>query len=562
MKKLLNRECIGVMPLLFGASLVCIGLFHEYLACVASVCLLVYLAVLIRRQGALHIKKNLTGLFLLLLVAGYLLSCLWAVDIGMAFIGFLKFLPVLLFWLALIQKPGSTETLLSILPPLATAMTVVSIVGMNLPFSAFFFSVAGRLAGFFQYPNTFAALLLIAELMVVMRDTHSWRDYVYFAVLVGGILYTGSRAVFLLALVANVVAIFFSKDKRFRWSVLITAAAVAVAGVAYMLLSGNTALMDRLLSISFTESTFVGRLLYYQDALPTIAQRPFGLGYLGYLYLQRGFQTGVYSVRCIHNDFLQVLLDVGWIPFVAMVSAVIATLKSKRVTKQKKLLLVVLALHSAFDFDLQYIAMFFLFVLLLDPERGEDVKLSLSRRRAMAMSTCIVAAVGCLYMGVTLAFARFGLAEVSYHMYPANTENACKLLSKAEDIKDANVIADEILARNKYVVEAYKVKARGAYAAGDFGALMKIKRQAIQLAPFEYKEYEEYAHMLVRGIALYSQSKDKYSVEACRQELVWIRRELQSLPSRQSALGKLIDDQPTTQLPQEIDQHIAGMTSR
>lgn len=550
-----------VLTLFFGASLMGVGLFHEYLACLSSVFLLVYLAVVLYRRGALHIRKNLTGLFLLLLVAGYGVSCLWAVDAGMAFIGFLKFLPVLLFWVAVLQQPHGTEQMMRLLPPLAAVMTVVAAVGMQIPPIAAHFSVAGRLAGFFQYPNTFAALLLVAELMVIMRDEHRVWDYAYVAVLLFGILYSGSRTVFLLAVPANAAALFIGKDKRFRRvSLIVVAALVAAVGV-YMLLSRDTSLLDRLMSISFRESTFVGRLLYYRDALPVILRHPFGMGYMGYFYTQTAFQTGVYSVRYIHNEFLQVMLDVGWIPFAAMAAAVIATFVSKRVSIKKKLLLAVLVLHSCLDFDLQFIGVFFLFVLLLDSESGDERVLSLCGRRAIAVGVSGVLALGCLYMGVAQALPRVGAVEAAYRMYPAGTQSALTMLSETERIEEALPIADGILQRNDHVVAAHAVRARYAYSQGDFKTLIETKHRIAELAPFAYEEYEEYALMLVNGIALYSQAGDRQSVTVCQQELVWIQRQLNAQKTRLSELGALVADQPTTRLPDEIDRYIQEVRS-
>lgn len=59
----------------------------------------------------------------------------------------------------------------------------------------------------------------------------------------------------------------------------------------------NIAFLERFYVFSIKESTFVGRLLYYYDALPVIRKNPFGLGYMGYYYIQQSIQTGVYFVK-------------------------------------------------------------------------------------------------------------------------------------------------------------------------------------------------------------------------------------------------------------------------
>ena len=95
---------------------------------------------------------------------------------------------------------------------------------------------------------------------------------------------------------------------------LIAAAASVLALVIYSALFDSFGIFRRVLSLSFTESTFVGRFLYYMDALPQILRRPFGMGYMGYYYDQLSVQTGVYSVMYLHNDLFQLVLDTGWIP--------------------------------------------------------------------------------------------------------------------------------------------------------------------------------------------------------------------------------------------------------
>ena len=54
-------------------------------------------------QKKLSIRFNMLLTALLALLAGYLLSPFWAVDSGMALLGFFKFLPAALFWLLLMQ---------------------------------------------------------------------------------------------------------------------------------------------------------------------------------------------------------------------------------------------------------------------------------------------------------------------------------------------------------------------------------------------------------------------------------------------------------------------------
>ena len=74
--------------------------------------------------------------------------------------------------------------------------------------------------------------------------------------------------------------------------------------------AGSAGILERFTNISFGASTFLGRILYVQDALPLILKHPFGLGYYGYYFIQQSVQTGVYTVVNAHNELIQILLDV------------------------------------------------------------------------------------------------------------------------------------------------------------------------------------------------------------------------------------------------------------
>ena len=94
---------------------------------------------------------------LLALLAGYLLTPFWAVDSGMALLGFFKFLPAALFWLLLMQLgPEVRERLFLTIPVSGITMTLLSYPTRWIPALTPYFYASGRLGGFFQYSNSFA----------------------------------------------------------------------------------------------------------------------------------------------------------------------------------------------------------------------------------------------------------------------------------------------------------------------------------------------------------------------------------------------------------------------
>lgn len=539
-------------------SLVLSGGFNEYVGCVLSAIISVLLIVKIAQNRNLVVNINITSLSIAVITLLYLISCFYAIDSGMAFVGFLKFLPVLLYMLLLMQDKGIKEHLIALLPYVALALGVLSLVLMYIPITKDYFTVSDRLAGFFQYPNTFALFLLVGELTALSKEKLKPIDIISVLLLIILLLFTGSRAVFILAVFSNVLIIFFRKGKKVKILLGIVVAVLAVAVLLMLPLFNNSEIFSRYFTISFTESTFVGRLLYYFDAFPLILRHPFGLGYMGYYYVQQSIQTGVYSVMFIHNDFLQLLLDVGWIPCLLFVVGIIKSFFRKGNSAGKRIILLTVFLHCLFDFDLQFISMFFILLLFLNYNDGKQFEL---KKGAVFVFSFVITGLLSLYFAVALGLAHFGFNQAADSMFPGNTQNKVDLLIAEDDIVAQNAIADRIISQNEYVQIAYSAKARYAFSQGDFESLISYKNKIFQIAPFSYDEYEDYCYMLIQGIQLYKQAGDEYSTEVCEQQLLKTADRLDRLDDKLSNLGRKIVDQPKTDLPDDIVKYINSLES-
>lgn len=539
-------------------SLVLSGGFNEYVGCVLSAIISVLLIVKIAQNRNLVVNINITSLSIAVITLLYLISCFYAIDSGMAFVGFLKFLPVLLYMLLLMQDKGIKEHLIALLPYVALALGVLSLVLMYIPITKDYFTVSDRLAGFFQYPNTFALFLLVGELTALSKEKLKPIDIISALLLIILLLFTGSRAVFILAVFSNVLIIFFRKGKKVKILLGIVVAVLAVAVLLMLPLFNNSEIFSRYFTISFTESTFVGRLLYYFDAFPLILRHPFGLGYMGYYYVQQSIQTGVYSVMFIHNDFLQLLLDVGWIPCLLFVVGIIKSFFRKGNSAGKRIIFLTVFLHCLFDFDLQFISMFFILLLFLNYNDGKQFEL---KKGAVFVFSFVITGLLSLYFAVALGLAHFGFNQAADSMFPGNTQNKVDLLIAEDDIVAQNEIADRIISQNEYVQIAYSAKARYAFSQGDFESLISYKNKIFQIAPFSYDEYEDYCYMLIQGIQLYKQAGDEYSTEVCEQQLLKTADRLDRLDDKLSNLGRKIVDQPKTDLPDDIVKYIDSLES-
>ena len=551
-----NIKSLDIVLLL---SIILSGGFNEFVSCIITVVISAFLIAKIVKKQLFVLKINFVSVAILSLVLGYLFTVIYAIDTGMAVLGFLKFLPVLLFTLLLMQDDDIRVATIEKLPYYAFFIGLLSLIAMVIPVISDFFVVAGRLGGFFQYPNTFAIFLLVGELIVVSKEKYKIMDYVMITTLIVVILLTGSRTVFVLSVIANAVTVFLKKGTRIKLVVIAVFAVFALTVLALYPILKEHELFGRIYALSFYESTFAGRLLYYLDALPLILKNPFGYGYMGYYYIQQSVQTGLYSIRFIHNDLLQILLDIGWTPAVLLIVAIVKSICSKANKLPYKIILITIFIHSLFDFNLQFISIFFVFILFLDVNGGKRIEIT--KRKSIVIGVISLLSCVSFYFAFALGLSYFGFYSIANVMYPYNTENKIELLIYEEDLDKQNKIANEIIAQNKYVSVAYSAKAHYAFAQGDFEKVMEYKNYIFEIAPFIYEEYEEYAYMLVQGIYLYNQVGDVQSANICYKELLNTKTKLESLNDKTSVLGKIIVDQVNTKLPEDIENVINSLES-
>ena len=485
------------------------------------------------------------------LVFAYLIVSLWAVDSGMALTGFVKFLPLILFYVLVSGQQDEREKMISMLPLLGSLMTLFSFLMMQFPVFEEWVSVAGRLAGFFQYPNTYALFMLVCLIIVFWRINYrhpDWLDIVYALAAVFGIVMSGSRTVLVLTAAALIwLLIIRAPGRKAVLSVIAVGAAIVIA---LAIVAGSTGVLERFADISLNASTFLGRILYARDALPLILQHPFGLGYYGYYYIQQSIQTGVYSVVNVHNELLQMFLDVGVIPAVLMSAAVLRSVLTKRTDARNRLVLVMLILHSLFDYDFQFLVMGFVIILFLDIRGVKTYKVP-----ALTGTVLGIAGAG------SMAFAVFaGLSDLLYTsgsyakafaVYSGNTQAETVLLTQAETTEQMKEIADDLISRNEYISVAYSARARTAFSEGNVRGFIEDKLRAIELAPYQYDEYIDYLEILVYCENLYLENGNMEDAKICAEKAAEIPDMLDELREKTSFLAWRINDRPQVTLSRE-----------
>ena len=126
------------------------------------------------------------------------------------------------------------------------------------------------------------------------------------------------------------------------------------------------------------------RLSIWRDSLPIIKDHPLGIGLRNYEKVFPVYNISNLSDKLVdhaHNDYLQLLIETGWIGFIALMTGFFAFMwkslsRIKRLEPQKDPMrfflaagafsgLISLACHSFFDFNLQIPANCVYFVTLM-----------------------------------------------------------------------------------------------------------------------------------------------------------------------------------------------------
>lgn len=548
------KSYLNSLRVIMAVSLLAVGLFYELTSAVVSAVLFVWLVLLAKRQK-LGFRRNAASVTAIAVYIGYCVSILWSVDKGLSVWGVAKYLPVPLMALCLLQTDSDERsTVLNDLPWIGAVTVLVSFALQFIPSLHGLFTSSDRLAGFFQYPNTFACFMLLGlEILILSEEKiNVWR-VLCAIVLVFGLIQSGSRTVFVLAIPALLVSLFIRLRKKPK-VLVIGAVSVAAVFIVMILTLGGSYSVSHLLALSTSESTLLGRLLYWKDALPVIGSHPFGLGYLGYYMSHGSFQTGLYSVRWVHNELLQMLLDIGWIPAVIAIVAVVKAVLAKQPTVRKVVLLTLLA-HCMMDFDLEYIAMYFIVLLCLDWDTGKTKTLKLTVP-AKAVSAVLI--LGSLYIGVGSTLYYSGKTEASVKVYPWNTQARMELLTEAETAEEMDEQADAILALNDTIALAWDAKAEAAYSRGDFGAVIDAKNNALVNTKYIRSEYVDYFNKLAVGYRLYLQAGDTKSAQICLDEIIGIQSRIDRVLAATDELAWKITDKPYLVMPDEYNDFVAA----
>lgn len=116
---------------------------------------------------------------------------------------------------------------------------------------------------------------------------------------------------------------------------------------------------SRMKDITLNNPQLQERFVFYEDGLNLIFHNLLGIGAGSYSAYQYVYQTANYSVKYVHNGFLQIGIDFGVLPLIIFV--IIAVLRFVRAYKERKLLnvnyilIIMILIHSLVDFSLSFV---------------------------------------------------------------------------------------------------------------------------------------------------------------------------------------------------------------
>ncbi|MBO4808323.1 MAG: O-antigen ligase family protein [Lachnospiraceae bacterium] len=464
------------------------GIFYDWAVFLSLVINTAFLLAYSAKKGKLNIFLDIKGVAGLIILASSFLSIFAAQSKGDAVLGLSRIITVLTFVVLLMQlEVEDRQAAFKMIPYSGIIMIAISAIIFLFPDIRSFAFETDRLAGLFQYANTLALFLLFG-VIIAIREL---KNYFLCGGLILGILWTGSRTTLVLTLILLLYYAIRLKEMR-KVLLCILGGIVLVAAVAGLIL-GLSDNFGRITTLALSSSTFVGRLLYIRDALPVIAAHPLGLGHLGYMMIQPVIQTGVYSVRYIHNEYLQVILDYGWIAGAALIALLVGGLKGV-VDKKKSLeaeIIVCSMVHILMDFDFQYLVILYIVLMCMDWKCGKSLSASLLPVRIASI---------CIILPSVWLLAAFSMKDINPQLaagiYPWSYELTESLTMTSKDANEVESGAGRMLEMNPYSFEAYNALGDVAIYKNDIDSLMDMKWKCLEIGAFHDIFYTEFRDIL------------------------------------------------------------------
>ena len=355
-----------------------------------------------------EIKIDIIALLLMLLWV--VMVCSWLLFSLSLHEGFIEILKYAIFPLAYIYfKNVHTDKIDGAFFKVFVLIMIFGLLGVIgiSPLPGMAASGTGRLQSFLGYANTAALIMGIGAFYATERfkTTKSKIQLILAAGFLAGLIFTLSRVTFVTFVLIYLLYIFRSVSLKPK--------IIATSGVALIWIV--LALFDsRIVDISFFSPTLVERYISYFDALRVMLLHPFGLGVSNWQFMQFYYQSAPYSVRFIHNFYLQIGVDGGFLALGLIIAALaLALVKAE---KNLHFYIAIFILSGAFfevHFNFGLIIVYFAYVLKeIMPQQGWFFAISFAKPTILRYAV-IIPVIPLVVMFISNSFYNTGARHES-----------------------------------------------------------------------------------------------------------------------------------------------------
>ena len=544
--------------ILFWASFFCIGLFGSALTGLWGACGAGLLMVLYHKNGTFILRGSACAWCLLGVLGCALCTFVWGVDRGQVALGVVKLFAIFIGAVLFMQlSKRQRRELRDDIPRVMCAVLVLGVPFCFVPALRNYFLTEGRYGSFLQYPNTMALLCLLGAVIMlekVVQRRGRRVEYVEIVLLAMGILVSGSRIVFVLT--ALTFVIYLLRYRALRRILLIGAAAAVLTVGVYLAVTGDTAVVGRFLTIFTNNNSLLCRLLYARDAFPMLLDYPLGMGAGGYASLAGTYATGVYQVRYVHNDILQIALDWGLPALALFLTAAVLSFRRGVCGFEGRMVWTLVIGHSLLDFDLQYAVVVLVLLLYADLYDAKPLMLHRAERR-FVISLCGVCGAVLLYVGTAVGLGHLGLTQISLSLLPFQTDLRSRVITQSTDLQIVQTQAQYILSQDAHNPQALSAMATVCYVTGDGVQSGEYFLRAIAAQPYERELYTQMVRALSASIAQAQEAEDTTRMLQMMGQIDEMARLRSQTLNETSALGHRLEHKPDLSLSAQEEAYIS-----
>ena len=166
---------LSIFPFLQGAN-------ELHIVFILNIVLLILLLNKVLKNKKIILTKDIKFIAICVWSLCYLFTAFYAEDTELAFLGFLKYLTIPIFLITMMQydlDKGKKDKWFYAIPQIGAAMVLIILLAKLMNTGDVFF-YQNRLAGFFNYANSFGLFLLMGIIIIIFYYSIVFLQYIFF----------------------------------------------------------------------------------------------------------------------------------------------------------------------------------------------------------------------------------------------------------------------------------------------------------------------------------------------------------------------------------------------